>query len=155
MSLLSKREARAFPPKPSAAFVFGRLAPPPWDVSPLGQRDRSLLIKSYASPQAHAIQPFGLLRFQNFEGTRYNLPAPTVLGEGPYRFYFYSHEPNEPPHVPVDRDDLSTKFWLTPVALARNLGFSAVELRRLQSMVEEHQGELLEAWHGHFGPDSG
>lgn len=78
---------------------------------------------------------------------------PTVLREGPYRFYFYSHEPNEPPRVHVDRDDLSAKFWLTPVSLARNLGFSAVELRRLQSVVEEHEAELLEAWHGHFGAD--
>jgi hypothetical protein len=41
---------------------------------------------------------------------------------GPYRIYFYSHEPNEPPHVHVDRDDQSAKFWLDPVALARNLG---------------------------------
>ena len=24
---------------------------------------------------------------------------PTVLIFGPYRFYFYSHEPNEPPHI--------------------------------------------------------
>ena len=30
----------------------------------------------------------------------------------PYRLYFYSHEPNEPPHVHVDRDDQSAKFWL-------------------------------------------
>ena len=43
---------------------------------------------------------------------------PTVLRSGPYRFYFYSHEPNEPPHVHVDRDDLSAKFWLQPVGLA-------------------------------------
>ncbi len=35
--------------------------------------------------------------------------------------YFYSHEPNEPPYVHVDRDDQSAKFWLAPVALARNL----------------------------------
>ena len=38
--------------------------------------------------------------------------VPTVLRSGPYRFYFYSHEPNEPPHVHVDRDDDSAKFWL-------------------------------------------
>lgn len=37
---------------------------------------------------------------------------PNVLGSGPYRFYFYSHEPNEPAHIHVDRDDLSAKFWL-------------------------------------------
>jgi hypothetical protein len=35
--------------------------------------------------------------------------------------YFHSHEPNEPPHVHVDRDDQSAKFWLDPVALARDL----------------------------------
>jgi hypothetical protein len=46
---------------------------------------------------------------------------PTALSAGPYRFYFYSHEPNEAAHVHVDRDDLSAKFWLIPVALARNL----------------------------------
>jgi hypothetical protein len=76
---------------------------------------------------------------------------PAILRTGPYRFYFYSHEPNEPPHIHIDRDNLSAKFWLEPVALARNLGFSAKELRRLQSLVKEHQTELLEAWHGYFG----
>jgi hypothetical protein len=86
---------------------------------------------------------------------RYNPPVPTVLTRGPYRFYFYSHEPNEPPHVHVDRDNLSTKFWLSPVALARNFGFSAVELRRVESLVEAHQLELLEAWNGHFGVNGG
>jgi hypothetical protein len=68
---------------------------------------------------------------------------------------FYSHEPNEPPHVHVDRDNLSAKFWLSPVALARNFGFSAVELRRVESLVEDHQLQLLEAWNGHFGLNGG
>ncbi|MBM5817670.1 MAG: DUF4160 domain-containing protein, partial [Cyanobacteria bacterium K_Offshore_surface_m2_239] len=27
---------------------------------------------------------------------------PTILRSGPYRIYFYSHEPNEPPHVHID-----------------------------------------------------
>src|SRR5713101_6919560 len=69
---------------------------------------------------------------------------PTVLRSGPYRFYFYSHEPNEPPHVHVDRDDWSAKFWLQPVGLARNFGFSPRELRRLQDRVIEHQEAFLE-----------
>jgi hypothetical protein len=80
---------------------------------------------------------------------------PTVLRFGPYRFYFYSHEPNEPPHVHVDRDELSAKFWLDPVALARNFGFAARELRAIYEIIIEHQQELLEAWHGHFGPQGG
>ncbi|MGB2621363.1 MAG: DUF4160 domain-containing protein [Candidatus Acidiferrum sp.] len=73
---------------------------------------------------------------------------------GPYRFYFFSHEPNEPPHIHVDRDNLSAKFWLDPVALARNFGFSAAELHRVESLVEEHATEFIEAWNGHFGTQS-
>ena len=55
---------------------------------------------------------------------------PTVLRIGPYRFYFYSHEPNEPPHihiVHIDRDASSAKFWLESISLAINIGFSAKE----------------------------
>ena len=76
---------------------------------------------------------------------------PTVLRSGPYRFYFYSHEPHEPPHVHVDRDDLSAKLWLQPIELARNFGFTPKELRRIQKLVTDHLAQLLEAWHGHFG----
>ena len=79
---------------------------------------------------------------------------PTVLRTGPYRFYFYSHEPNEPRHIHVDRDDLSAKFWLEPVALAMNFGFSAVELRRVQLVLEANQTAFIEAWNGHFGIES-
>ena len=80
---------------------------------------------------------------------------PTVLRSGPYRFYFYSHEPNEPPHVHVDHDASSAKFWLDPVSLARNLGFSGHELRRIERIVRDNQLELLEAWNGWFGNQAG
>ena len=69
----------------------------------------------------------------------------------PYRVYFYSHEPDEPPHVDVDRDDQSAKFWLQPIALARNLGFSPVELASIQRMLKENENILLEKWNARFG----
>ena len=81
-----------------------------------------------------------------------SLAMPTVLRSGPNRFYFYSHEPNEPPHVHVDRDELSSKFWLEPVQVARNFGFPARELNVIESLIGQHRLELLEAWHGYFGP---
>ena len=65
--------------------------------------------------------------------------------------YFYSHEPNEPPHVHVDRDDDSAKFWLKPIRLALNLGFSPVELRRLQMLLTENENKLEEKWNEYFG----
>lgn len=75
---------------------------------------------------------------------------PTVLREGPYRLYFYSDEENEPPHVHVDWDSCSAKFWLGPVALTRNRGFRAHELRRIERIVKVHQRKLLEAWNDHL-----
>ncbi len=76
---------------------------------------------------------------------------PTIRRDGAYRFYWYSHEPNEPPHVHIDRGEMTAKFWLQPVSLARNMGFPAHELRRIQSLVESNQTKFLESWHGYFG----
>lgn len=76
---------------------------------------------------------------------------PTVLRLGPFRFYFHSHEPGEPPHIHIDRERLSAKFWLSPVSLARNMGFAAHELRELESIVNERAKDFLEAWYGYFG----
>ena len=75
---------------------------------------------------------------------------PTVLRYEAYRIYFYSHEPNEPPHVHIDRDNLSAKFWLNTVSLARNRGFSARELRQVERIVRDNQQQVLEAWNEYF-----
>jgi Domain of unknown function (DUF4160) len=79
------------------------------------------------------------------------LTVPTVPRSGPYRVYFYSHEPNEAPHVHVDRDDQSAKFWLNPVTLASNLGFSPSELRRVQRLVADNETVLRKKWEENFG----
>lgn len=47
---------------------------------------------------------------------------PTVLRVQGFRFHFWSHEPNEPPHVHVDQGGASAKVWLQPVTLASNAG---------------------------------
>ena len=51
----------------------------------------------------------------------------------------------------MDRDTLSAKFWLEPIALAYNLGFAPHELRDVERMLKENQRELLEAWYERFG----
>jgi hypothetical protein len=58
---------------------------------------------------------------------------------------FYSQEPNEPPHVHVDRDKASCKVWLGPVALASSLGFKANELREVERLVSSNRAILLKA----------
>lgn len=79
---------------------------------------------------------------------------PTVLRSGPYRVYFYSHDLIEPPHVHVDRDDRSAKFWLNPASLARNLGFKSKELRVIERLLVENEALLLAAWQEHLGEEA-
>ena len=76
---------------------------------------------------------------------------PTVLRSGPYRLYFYSHDPNEPAHVHVDRDQSSCKIWLSPVAMSSNLGFSARELREIERLVRLNSVTLLREWREFHG----
>jgi hypothetical protein len=76
---------------------------------------------------------------------------PTVVRVGPYRFFFYSSEGNEPPHIHIERDDCIAKFWLAPVRLARSGGFSRAQLRDIERTVSEHHDHLLEAWRDYFG----
>jgi Domain of unknown function (DUF4160) len=77
---------------------------------------------------------------------------PTVPGiPGPYRFFFYSFDCNEPKHVHVRRDKKVCKFWIEPVVLSRNNGFSAKELNRNRILVLEYLGRILVAWEEHCG----
>lgn len=75
---------------------------------------------------------------------------PTVLRTGPYRFFFYAGDRDEPPHVHVEREDNIAKFWLDPIRLQSSGGFSRAEMGRIQKLVSVHQRELLEAWHEYF-----
>lgn len=76
---------------------------------------------------------------------------PTVLRAGPYRFFFYAGDKNEPRHVHVERDDRIAKFWLEPVRLKTSGGFSRTELGKIQETIEENQTRLVEAWNDYFG----
>ena len=75
---------------------------------------------------------------------------PRVARHGPYRFFFYSNEGDEPPHIHVMRERLTPKFWLLPVALAANSGFNDRELRRIEAVVRAHHRRFLEVWHAFF-----
>ncbi|PSN11209.1 DUF4160 domain-containing protein [filamentous cyanobacterium CCT1] len=75
---------------------------------------------------------------------------PTLLRVGPYRFFCYAGDRDEPPHVHIERDSSEAKFWLTPVRLQFNKGFSSNEINRIQKLTEDNQQQLLETWHDFF-----
>ncbi len=75
---------------------------------------------------------------------------PTVLRIGPYRFFFYSGDGDEPPHIHIERDDCTAKFWLDPVMFQRSWGFNRQELNQIQQLVIENREHLLRSWHEYF-----
>ncbi|HEY3077953.1 MAG TPA: DUF4160 domain-containing protein [Burkholderiales bacterium] len=76
---------------------------------------------------------------------------PTVLFSGPYRFFFYASDRDEPPHIHIERDDNVAKFWLDPIRLQSSGGFARGEINRIARIVTEHRTDLLEAWNEYFG----
>ncbi len=75
---------------------------------------------------------------------------PTVLRAEGFRFFFFSNEGQEPPHIHVEKQDGYGKFWLNPVRLAYSKGFNALTLNKLHSLVREHESLFLEKWNEYF-----
>jgi len=41
------------------------------------------------------------------------------------------------------------KFWLDPISLSQNYGFSPKEINQIRKMVKTDLKKLTEAWHEH------
>lgn len=75
---------------------------------------------------------------------------PTILRTGPYRFFFYAGDGNEPPHIHIERDEKLAKVWLEPVRLQESGGFSTAEVNRIRKLIENNSELLLRSWDEYF-----
>ena len=75
---------------------------------------------------------------------------PTVLQIGPYRFFFYAGDRDEPSHVHVERDDHIAKFWLDPVRLQQSGRFRRADISHITKLVEDNQDDLMRRWNEYF-----
>lgn len=76
---------------------------------------------------------------------------PTVLRVEGFRFFFFSNEGDEPPHIHVEAGDAYAKFWLDPVELAYSVAMKTGELRRARILAETHEHTFRKRWREHFG----
>jgi hypothetical protein len=76
---------------------------------------------------------------------------PTLLPWRGHRFFFYSADGWEPPHVHVFKDGKEAKLWLDDVRLAANLGYDARELNEIIRKTRDERAAFLEAWNDYFG----
>jgi hypothetical protein len=75
---------------------------------------------------------------------------PTVLIIGPYRFFFYSGDRGELPHIHVEREQKVAKFWIIPVMLENSGQFTRKELSDLFKLVVENQELFNKKWNEYF-----
>jgi hypothetical protein len=76
--------------------------------------------------------------------------VPVLLRIRGYRFFFYSLEDREPPHIHVAQAGRYAKFWLDPLTLASNRGFRSHELTVIRELVLENRDFFLEKWNAYF-----
>lgn len=76
---------------------------------------------------------------------------PTLLFIRGLRFFFYSNENNEPPHVHVTKGNASGKIWLEPsISIAYLNGFSNAEQKDIMAIIDDHSENFKQKWYEYF-----
>lgn len=78
---------------------------------------------------------------------------PTVLMKNGFRFFFYLHEGNEPPHIHVIGRGGEAKLWLDPIKISKVYHLGPKELQEILRITDENVKLFLEKykeWHEHY-----
>lgn len=75
---------------------------------------------------------------------------PTVLRKDGYRFFFFSNEGNESPHIHVEHGAGYAKCWLDPVRLAYSSGLTRRQMAKLLNLVTKYQTSFKTYWYDYF-----
>ena len=75
---------------------------------------------------------------------------PAIFRKDGFRFYFYSCETGEPPHIHVQYQAATAKFWIKPVRLSSNQGLKSKDLAKAARLVCENENLISEKWNEYF-----
>jgi hypothetical protein len=73
--------------------------------------------------------------------------SPTIHDEDGFRFWFWSADRTEPPHVHVEKGGAEAKWWLIPIREDWSSGFNSSQRRRIRDILFEQLDRMLERWH--------
>ena len=71
---------------------------------------------------------------------------PTILIKKGFRFFFYTNEGNEPPHIHVIGKGGEAKIWLNPIEIAHVYNLAFMERRQILIITEENVNLFMDAW---------
>jgi hypothetical protein len=76
---------------------------------------------------------------------------PTVSRIMGFRFFFYSNEGTAPPHIHVEKENATGKYWLKPIRLAYLYNFTKAEEKKIEKIVIKNQELFKQKWDEYFG----
>jgi 5-enolpyruvylshikimate-3-phosphate synthase len=74
---------------------------------------------------------------------------PTVLFSKGYRFFFYIND-HTPPHIHVEKDRSTAKFFLNNAELAKSKRFNAKELSEIRNIILDNLELFKTKWNERF-----
>lgn len=74
---------------------------------------------------------------------------PTVLRTRGYRFFFYVND-HHPPHIYVEKEKSTAKFFLKNAELVKSKKFNARELSEIRKIILENIELFKIKWDEHF-----
>jgi hypothetical protein len=75
---------------------------------------------------------------------------PTIFRAKGYRFFFFSRDGIEPVHIHIAKDNKYGKYWINPIRLAKNYGFTSKELNEIKKLITEKKNLIQEKWDEYF-----
>jgi len=63
---------------------------------------------------------------------------PTILKIKGFRFFFWSKEDGEPPHIHVEKAEANAKVWIEPLEDEYFYGFSPKETKDIKEIIKEN-----------------
>lgn len=71
---------------------------------------------------------------------------PTIFRKDGFRFFFYSNEGREPPHIHIMGRNGEMKIWLSPIQIERVYGLSSKDQRDALKITEENVILFMSHW---------
>ena len=76
---------------------------------------------------------------------------PTILRRDGYRFFFYSREGREPPHIHVIGHEGEMKVWLESISVAKVYRLPLSKQRKVLEIIQENKEFFQDAWRRFHG----
>ena len=76
---------------------------------------------------------------------------PTVLVKDGFRFFFYSHEGSEPPHIHIIGKGGEMKVWLSNLGISKVYNLSPKEQRIVLEIMSANVELFKKEWENFYG----